>query len=82
MFDISDICMVPFDFMAMLTNQSVEHNKMNILFLKTSKMDFLLKFLSNLLFLLNSANCSDFRYESNRIFVLGVGFFFRQISTF
>ena len=25
---------------------------------------------------------SDFRYESNRIFVLGVGFFFRQISTF
>ena len=32
----------------------------------------------------NSAtNCSDFRYESNGIFVLGVGFFFfRQISTF
>ena len=28
-------------------------------------------------------NCSDFRYESNGIFVLGVGFFFfRQISTF
>ena len=27
--------------------------------------------------------CSDFRYESNGIFVLGVGFFFfRQISTF
>ena len=29
------------------------------------------------------AYCSDFRYESNGIFVLGVGFFFfRQISTF
>ena len=27
--------------------------------------------------------CSDFRYESDGIFVLGVGFFFfRQISTF
>ena len=27
--------------------------------------------------------CSDFRYESNGIFVFGVGFFFfRQISTF
>ena len=27
--------------------------------------------------------CSDFRYESNGIYVLGVGFFFfRQISTF
>ena len=27
--------------------------------------------------------CSDFRYESNGIFVLGMGFFFfRQISTF
>ena len=27
--------------------------------------------------------CSDFRYESKGIFVLGVGFFFfRQISTF
>ena len=26
--------------------------------------------------------CSDFRYESNGIFVLGVGFFFKQISTF
>ena len=27
--------------------------------------------------------CSDFRYESNGIFVLGVGvFFFRQILTF
>ena len=27
--------------------------------------------------------CSDFRYESNGILVLGVGFFlFRQISTF
>ena len=25
--------------------------------------------------------CSDFRYDSNGIFVLGVGFFFRQIST-
>ena len=31
----------------------------------------------------NLAYCSDFRYESNGIFVLGVGFFFfRQISTF
>ena len=30
-----------------------------------------------------STNCSDFRYESNGIFVFGVGFFFfRQISTF
>ena len=27
--------------------------------------------------------CSDFRYENNGIFVLGVGFFFfRQISAF
>ena len=26
--------------------------------------------------------CSDIRYESNGIFVLGVVFFFRQISTF
>ena len=26
--------------------------------------------------------CSDFRYESNGIFVLGVVFFLRQISTF
>ena len=31
----------------------------------------------------NLVYCSDFRYESNGIFVLGVGFFFfRQISTF
>ena len=31
----------------------------------------------------NFTYCSDFRYESNGIFVLGVGFFFfRQISTF
>ena len=29
-----------------------------------------------------NAYCSDFRYESNGIFVLGVGFFFRQTSTF
>ena len=29
-------------------------------------------------FFLNSDNCSDFRYESNGIFVLGVGFFFLQ----
>ena len=30
-----------------------------------------------------TAYCSDFRYESNELFVLGVGFFFfRQISTF
>ena len=27
-------------------------------------------------------SCSDFRYESNGIFVLGVVFFFRQVSTF
>ena len=35
-------------------------------------------------FLVNKFHyCSDFRYESNGIFVLGVGFFsFRQISTF
>ena len=26
--------------------------------------------------------CSDFLYESNGIFVLGMDFFFRQISTF
>ena len=26
--------------------------------------------------------CSDFRIESNEIFVIGVGFFFRQVSTF
>ena len=33
--------------------------------------------------LLIQTYCSDFRYESNGIFVLGVGFFFfRQISTF
>ena len=43
--------------------------------------------LSDWLFLLECqffvAYCSDFRYESNGIFVLGVGFFFfRQISTF
>ena len=32
---------------------------------------------------MTSIYCSDFRYESNGIFVLGVGFFFfRQISTF
>ena len=27
-------------------------------------------------------DCSKFRYESNGIFVLGVGFFFGQIATF
>ena len=30
---------------------------------------------SNIKFLAQKDNCSDFRYESNGIFVLGVGFF-------
>ena len=37
----------------------------------------------SLTFDLGNGYCSDFRYESNGIFMLGVGFFFfRQVSTF
>ena len=45
--------------------------------LEPGAVDFILEFLITFIY------CSDFRCESNGIFVLGVGFFFfRQISIF
>ena len=35
-----------------------------------------------MLFIAKTSYCPDFRNESDGIFVLGVGIFFRQISTF